>query len=165
MKKKKVTYLNTYGDGGYSYQDYLEHCEINNEEVGEEGSADYWGWVQSMIVEDVDDFIDNIRYAKRWKIPVVVSGYLGLWWSDCVGIENTMFKTLEAALLECWEGADDVEITLEDGVLHFKGMHHDGNNHFEIRPLTERGERLMRDGERINVNSHWHVAKFPKYLY
>lgn len=165
MKKKKtVVYLDTYCEGGYSYKDYMEYCTENNIEPQKENSNAYWEWISDSIARDVEDFLDNVKYSRSLREPVVVSGTLGLWTGQH-DIANQEFSTLEEALKACWQSADDVKITLKDGVLHFEAMHHDGTNCFEIRPLTERGYQRLRDGDDINVKSYHHVKKFPQYLY
>lgn len=167
MKKKNesVVLLDTYGEGGWCYGDYVDDCICNKVEPADEGSNAYWMWVSDRINMDIDDFFDNLRYADGIvRSACVVSGRLGLWWGN-PNIEPKKFWTLEDAIRECWTGADDVEITLRNGVVEFVGMHHDGRNYFEIRPLTYRGAEKMDAGEEICVGNHWHTGKYPKYLW
>lgn len=165
MKKyKPITYLDTYCEGGYSYKDYVEDCEDNGIEPAEEDSNNYWSWIHMRVWGDVDDFFVNLRYTEWDKTPCVISGRLGLWWGEPV-IENEMCDSLGEAIKKCWGSCDDIEVTLENGVVHVSAMHHDETNYFEIRPLTARGAEKMLEGEDICVGNHWHTFKFGKYLF
>lgn len=165
MKKThKITYLDTWCESGYSYADYVEDCEERGETPAPENSEAYWEWIGDMIRNDIDDFFDNLKYSSSGKSPVVISGNLGLWYGR-PRIENTICDDIESAIRKCWGGCDDIEVVLEDGVLHVNAMHHDGTNCFEVRPLTGRGAERLRDGDDVNIHSHWHVNKFPEYLF
>lgn len=148
MKKneREITWLDTYCEGGYSYEDYKQWCEDN--EVG----------------ADVECLFENLKYSDCGKIPVVISGRLGLWWGRPT-IEEVMCDSLGEAVKKCWGDCDAVQVTSKGGVVYVVAMHHDGRNCFEIRPLTERGIEKMREGEDICMGNHWHTSKFPKYLY
>lgn len=172
MKKdKEITWLDTYCEGGYSYEDFVEYCKEQNWDmredelkIPEEGSAQYWEWINEQIAEDVACFFDNLKSSDCDKVPVVISGHLGLWWGRPV-IDNEACVSLSEAIRKCWGSCDAVEVTSHGGVVVVRAMHHDGTNCFEIRPLTERGEAKMREGEDICVGNHWHTGKFPKYLF
>lgn len=161
MKTKKITYLDTYCEGGYTYEDYKEWCEECEVGADVEGGEDYWRWIEENKARDFDDFMAEIRTISG---PVVVTGSLGLWWGR-PEIAPTKFNSLNNAISQCIEGAEAIEVILENGVLTVKGAHHDGTNIFEIRPLTELGADRMDNDEKINVNSHWHCGKFGEYLY
>ena len=168
MKKKNesVVLLDTYGEGGWCYADYVDDCQCNGVEPADDGSNAYWEWVSDRINMDIDDFFDNLRHCadESARRACVVTGELGLWWGK-PDIAPTKFWTLEDAIRECWKGVDDVEIMLRNGVIEFVGKHHDGSNYFEIRPLTYRGAVKMDEGEEICVGNHWHTGKYPKYLW
>ena len=133
---KKITYLDTYCEGGYSYEDYKEWCEECEVGVGEEGGEDYWNWIYENHANDVEDFFENLKYSKEPGVnhPVVVTGTLGLWWGR-PEISPTRFDCLFDAVRQCMDGADSIQVELEDGVVEVRTMHHDGTNVFEIRPV------------------------------
>lgn len=161
----RVTYLDTYCEGGYNYEDYKQWCADNDLEPDAEGSDHYWDWINMCLCFDVECFFDNLHYTTgAVQQPCVISGHLGLWWGE-PQIENEMEANLGDAIYRCINGADAVEVYLYRGVVHVIGMHHDGRNYFEIRPLTDKGEMKMREGEDICVGNHWHTGKYPKYLY
>lgn len=137
---KVITYLDTYGNGGYTYADFVEYCKEENWDLPEdelkipaEDSHEFWEWINGQIEWDVEDFFENLKYAKDVNDPCEVSGTLGLWWGNPT-IEPKKFDTLVDAISACWDKADAVQVTLEDGVVYVKAMHHDGTNCFEIRP-------------------------------
>lgn len=163
-KNERVTWLDTYCEGGYSYEDYKQWCEDNEVGADVEGSEGYWRWIGEMIADDVECFFENLKYSDSDKIPVVISGRLGLWWGRPT-IEEVMCDSLGEAVKKCWGDCDAVQVTSKGGVVYVVAMHHDGSNCFEIRPLTQRGREKMRKGEEICVGNHWHTSKFPKYLF
>lgn len=166
MKKhERVTWLDTYCEGGYSYEDYKQWCEDNEVGADVEGGEDYWRWINEQLTWDVECFFDNLKYTKGIiQQPCVISGTLGLWWGKAQ-IDIEMEDNLGDAVRRCAGTGDAFEVYSERGVVYVVAMHHDGRNCFEIRPLTERGAEKMREGEDICVGNHWHTGKFPKYLY
>ena len=162
-KNNEITYLDTFCEGGYCYQDYLEWCEENEVGADVEGGEDYWRWIEEMLADDVECFFTNMKYSDC-NGPCVVTGTLGLWWGHPT-IEPEKFNSLAEAIHECWDGCDAVQVWGKNGVIYVKGMHHDGSNYFEIRPLTERGRERLENGEPITIGNHWHTSKYPKYLY
>lgn len=143
-KTTKVLYLDTYNvDEQYSYNDYVENCEDNGVKPSEEGSHEYYEWLQRQRQYDIDDFWDNLKYADFGKCEV--SGTLGLWWGH-PDIEAKRFDSLYKAVSACAESAWDLIVYLEKGILYVDAMHHDGTNSFTIKPMIK-GKR------------------FPKYLW
>ena len=112
MKKKEreVTWLDTYGDGGYTYEDFVEYCKEENWDMQEdeleipaEYSASYREWVQQQIEDDVECFFENLKYTKEVNGRCVVSGSLGLWDGrpEQIGIHadrDQAVKQLQAAI-------------------------------------------------------------------
>ena len=164
-KNERVTWLDTYCEGGYSYEDYKQWCEDNEVGADVEGGEDYWRWINEQLTWDVECFFDNLKHTKGIvQQPCVISGTLGLWWGK-PAIKEVMCDSLGEAVKKCWGDCDAVQVTSKGGVVYVVAMHHDGDDCFEIRPLTERGAEKMREGEDICVGNHWHTSKFPKYLY
>ena len=170
-KENTVIWIDAYGDGGYSYEDFVDYCKEENWDMQEdeleipaEYSESYREWVQEQIEEDIECFFANLQYSDANKTPVVVTGSLGLWWGR-PSIEDTLIESLLAAVKKCVEECDYFKVYSEEGVLYVESSHHDGTNYFEIRPLTDLGAELMRDGKDIDINDSLHVGKFPKYLY
>ena len=141
--ENEIVYLDTYCEGGYSYDEYVDWCHDMEIEPAEEQSEEYWRWIAQQIEDDVECFFENLKYANDVNGECVVSGTLGLW-DGRHEIEPKEFDTLEKAIKACWSNADYVTITGKDGVIYVEAMHHDGTNRFEIR---------KKDGE------------YPKYLY
>lgn len=163
--KNKITYLDTYNDDGLTYEDYKEWCEEMEREPCGEDSGDYYDWLRDEVDINIECFFSNLRYEKgKVQNRCVISGRLGLW-NGRPTIEPVMCEDLEEAIRKCWGDCCDVIVELENGVVKVEGLHHDGRNYFEIRPLTARGAQKMLDGEEICVGNHWHTSKYGKYLY
>lgn len=150
--ENEITYLDTYGEGGYSYEDFVEYCKDQNWDMQEdeleipaEYSASYWEWVRAQIEDDVECFFENLKYTKGIvNEPCVITGTLGLWWGRPKVLPTKCDNLIEAVKM-CWGDCDDVRVTGLDGVVYVDAMHHDGTNCFEIRPKSGK--------------------KYPKYLY
>ncbi len=162
-KNREITYLDTFCEGGHSYQDYLEWCDEYEVGADVEGGEDYWRWVHDEIAVDVEEFFTNLKFSES-NGPCVVSGRLDMWWGH-PAIEPKKFNSLTDAVRACWDDADAVQVWTKNGVVFVKAMHHDGTNYFEIRPLTDRGVWMMNNGERVCLGNHWHTGKYPEYLY
>lgn len=165
MKNRKITYLDTYNNDGLTYEDYKEWCEEMEREPCGEDSGDYYAWLRNEVDINIECFFDNLKYAKGIvQNRCVISGQLGLWHGRPT-IVPVMCENLDEAIRKCSENADDIVVKLDNGVVKVDGMHHDGTNHFEIRPLTMRGAQKMLYGEDIYPGNHWHTSKYGKYLY
>lgn len=166
-KRRPITYLDTYCEGGYCYSDYAEWCEEQELTPAPEGSREYWEWIGRVIRNDTDDFFDNLKYSDAGTCPVVITGTLGLWHGH-PDIQPELADNLPAAIRRCQGDCDAIQVILQpEGYIEVHGMHHDGTNIFEIRPVTQRGRQLLEDGEyrKFNPKSYHHVKKFQKYLF
>lgn len=139
---REITYLDTFGNGGYTYEDFVDYCKEQNWDMQEdeleipaEYSASYWEWVRAQIDDDIECFFENLKYEKGVvQEPCIVTGTLGLWWGR-PDIEPTEIRDLATAVRKCWGDCEYVKVTGKDGVVHVEAAHHDGTNYFEIRPV------------------------------
>lgn len=127
--RKMITYLDTYNHDGLTYEDYKEFCEDNDITPEAEDSQDFYDWLAQETEFSVEDFRDNLKYAKFG--PVSVSGRLGLWCGS-PSIETTKFDNILDAFNACVSDAWDVIVTLDKGILTVQALHHDGRNVFTI---------------------------------
>lgn len=155
----KIVYLDTYCEGGRTYEDYLENCEINGFTPCGEDSEDYWDWIREEIESDYEELFDNLKYAKINNNPCFVSGSVGRW-DGRHTIVGKIFDNLSDAIKNCFYGGDDFEVYLEDGVVYVKALHHDGTNCFEIHILNEKGQ----DTNELDIDETC-FGSYPKYLY
>ena len=107
--------IDTYNNNGWSYSDYKAEMEENDLFPGDENSNSFYSWLSERINMDIEDFWDN----------------LGLWWGR-PEIQSTRFRNLAEAIHKCVDGAQDMVVTLEKGILTVEGLHHDGTNCFTI---------------------------------
>lgn len=138
---REITYLDTFGDGGYTYQDFEDYCKEQNWDMQEdeleipaEYSASYREWVEQNIEDDIECFFENLKYSDV-NGACCVSGFLGLW-DGRHEIVSKKFETLTDAVEACWGECDYVQVWLQDGTVYVKAYHHDGTNYFEIRPVN-----------------------------
>ncbi len=163
-KTKKHLLIDTYCDGGYSYKDYLEWCDEMEKTPAPEGSDKYWRWIGDMIDEDWINLKDNIKCGRN-NGRCIVTGTLGLWWGR-PDIQAHLFNSLLEAICECRKGAQDIQIWEDNGHLTVHGMHHDGTNVFEIRPVNERRATGKEDWEiEESKNPLWYTTRYPEYIY
>ena len=133
MKKILAT---TFEDpAGFSYEDYLEFCDINGYEPAGEDSDGFYNWVYEEIALNYEQDLENIKRFEPYNKPVSVTGTLGLW-DGPHDIIPTVLGSVYDAIIECSRSADDVDVEWNDGEIIVKGYHHDGVNIFYI------GEKL-----------------------
>lgn len=168
MKEEKYTLIDTYCEGGYTYEDYKEWCEEMGEEPAEEDSIEYWNWIGDTLERDVDDFFANLSWAT--ETPVLIMGSCGTWMgkreivpvffqsADYEKVYNGEWRytnpALKRAIKKCINNVDAFKVEFDNGVINVYGYHHDGTNCFEIRPLSKKGEEYatrhdFEDGEPV----------------
>jgi len=124
MKKEKITEwvaLETNRD--VSYEEYKENCEANEREPEEEGSQDYWNYVNDTLQLEHDDFKGNMKYCKLF--PMVAWGYDDLWDGQRYG--GKVLKNVDD-LLGLFSSCDNIKIWQDKDGMHINGYHHDGTN-------------------------------------
>lgn len=119
---------------GYTYEDYLEFCEINKIEPGDEESLEFAEWQVDEARERFWDDIAEINHYKPYNVPVVVTGHLGLW--DGKHEIRPVEKDSVGMAIDCamCGSIEDMQINYDDeGFLVIYAHHHDGTNCFEVR--------------------------------
>lgn len=163
-KTKKHLLIDTYCEGGYSYQDYLEWCEEMDETPAPEGSDAYWDWIDNQKKNDWDDLMANIGCGKN-NGRCLLTGAVGRW-DGRHTVYPKAFDTLTDAIKAVAADADDVQVWEDGGHVTVHGLHHDGTNIFEIRPLNPRrvGDRSNSEIEEHD-NPSWFCGRYPEYLF
>lgn len=146
-KHGKFQILTTSTDG-FEYADYEEFCEINGIEPKGENSDDYYEWLADSARENYNCDLDNIRNCKQYQVRVVVTGTLGLW-DGRHKVIPVVCNTVYDAIQRCVNGADDVDVWFNNGHIEVVARHHDGQNCFDIRALSAKGNDKY---ERANDN-------------
>jgi hypothetical protein len=149
-----------------SYEDYLCDCEANLTQPRGENSEDYWDFVSSYQQMEWEDFLLNLEGSKTNKSYYwIITGKLGLW-DGVKDIRPVKCDTLKEAILKCVEGLDSIKVEKKSNVIYITGVHHDGQNCFEIRALSNLGnDRFNRHSGHISINNKENIAKLPEYLF
>ena len=171
MEKKETTYPKvTLCDTTYipSYDEYKENCEANELEPQGEDSGDYWDFVSESRSIEYDTFVLNMQSSAQAKQPCLLTGSCGLW-DGTREIMPYKFSDAISAVEKAYCYCDDIIVKQEDGVIKVEALHHDGSNYFEIHPLTEYGEKILKDdydGEPISCEvTDAMVGKYEGYLF
>lgn len=99
--------------------------------------------LEEYIQDTNDDYLDDIRSEIEYhenncgKKTYVIIGDLGLWYGRVEG--GKIIEGLWSVLKQCFE--DYNKIYEENGRLKVTAHHHDGTNFFQIKELTEKGEK------------------------
>ena len=142
--------------------------DISDEEVWEE--MDFENSI------NWDDFQRELEKFFEGQ-TLIVSGTVGRW--DGTFDAGKVIGYNE--LYKCWSDCDYVEFTDRDGHFHINASHHDGNVHFEVKVLTDKGVERYSNWEydwRTNAptereiheklfeDSHYtHIPHFAKKVY
>ena len=146
-----------------TYEEYKEHCEINEREPQPEKSEDYWDYVNDTREWDFDCMSLNLKHSKI-NYPVLLTGTLGLWNGRHeiypMLFDSSETTTIHDAIMKCATCNGHVKVSFDNGNICVSVAHHDGTNYFEIRKLSSRGipavRRLMEKGARpIEVKDQW----------
>lgn len=118
-----------------------EFCEGNGIEVPAEESDKWWKIIYLLTEWDAEDFRDNLKWSKFGQRPAVVCGDVGTW-QGRRDIFPKYFSTLEESVLTCCQ-CDENKVTIEDGAIMVKGIHHDGTNRFCVRVIKPQYSDLV----------------------
>ena len=138
-KHGKFIILNSEIDtSAFTQEEYEDWCEANDLEVGDEYDFYEYCAVETQAYYESD--MENIEHCKEYKVPVVVTGTLGLWWGH-PEIKPERFESVADAIHRCINGSDchDVLVEYNDGVITVDCSHHDGVNSFTIKALSKKG--------------------------
>ena len=160
--KKRILYSNynldeLAGDATeWLIEQHLE--EFPNENNWTPSDQQVWDEIQFMDSCSWDDFEMNFKDFFDSN-TFILQGTIGTWHGQCRG--GFVFDSFRE-MSQAWENCDYVEIYDENGHLYIRCSHHDGNNHFEIRMLNEKGRDYVDNhyydyGEKV----HNKVMKNP----
>lgn len=159
MKQTKKTYFKTshmiyeslaaYTDPKMLDECFEEWCSLSDYVRDGDNARDEYGNLVMTKTDYIDIFNDEQRYLfDDWmaycKNPYdfFVTGQLGLW--NCrPTIVPKVFHTLKDAIFACGNGVDYIEVELCPKCIKFKGIHHDGANHFEIRMFNKGAQKMF----------------------
>lgn len=133
------------------YDEKREECareflfETLGEENGWESAEDIpenQVWDEMNFNEEVefDDAMSELKHFFEDK-TLVVTGTVGTWRGTFDGGKVMDIKNIS----DCWSSCDYIEIYDDGGHLHINCSHHDGNNHFEVKVLTEKGKEYYNN--------------------
>lgn len=138
--KGTFTILTTSTDG-FEYSEYLDFCEDNDIEPGDENSDEFWEWCREEANINYEYDLEEIRRCKQYDVPVLVTGHLGLW-DGKPEIAPVVFPNVYDAIVEMFaRDIDDIEAKFVDGEIRVYAYHHDGCNCFTINALSTKGQR------------------------
>ena len=152
----------------FEYESYEEFCEGNGIEPQGEHSEDFMDWCYEEAEEQYNCDMDEIRRCRRYNVPCIITGHLGLW-DGSHEIVPTKMDTIYDAIIRCYgrDGLCNLKVNFEDGKIVVYYSHHDGTNIFTIYALSKSGEKKYDDyeyeGKELNLNKR-DIKRLP-YLY
>lgn len=103
--------------------------------MAEVSESDIFNYIRYDLDDQWNDFFTNLKYIDEY---CVITGVLGLWHGHHkivpVGCED-----LGCAIKKCLRNMDYGIIKQVGGHLEVTGIHHDGENTFEIHLLNNKG--------------------------
>jgi len=143
----------------FDYEDYLEWCEMNNVEPKEKDSEEFYEWAKEETMNNYESDMENIKSCKQYKVPVVITGKLGLW-DGTHEIMPVTCDNVAVAVEKCVSESEDCNVCFNDGAIEVEAHHHDGVNMFTIRALSAKGLKKSENA----VYAKQHFKRLP-YLY
>lgn len=123
---------------GFEYEDYKDFCEDNGIEPGDKNSDDFWEWCREEADNNWECDLENIKSCKKYDVPCIITGHLGLWWGK-PEIQPERMESVYDAILRCVRQCDGATVEWVDGVVTVSAWHHDGCNSFTIKALSKKG--------------------------
>lgn len=126
--------------------DYKEFLTQNEYSEQEWSFDDYINWVLECESTHLKTILTLCSFAKRYNTYVVITGSVQTW-CGVKEIVPDLQHDLESAVMKCLRSGEDYSVQFGNGAIHVQAMHHDGTNHFIIRPLNKKGyNSLMSNG-------------------
>lgn len=146
--EKSIIIATTHSDV-FTYEEYCQMCELDNVEPDKEESQDFLERCAEAAEINWTEDLEAIGSYKKYNVPVIVTGSLGLWngRQDIVPIiKDSVIEAINEIIFgtRCSFEAD-VNFNLEGGYIEVLISHHDGQNLFEIRALSESGLKKFRN--------------------
>ena len=146
--KNKITVLY---DNTYDYYNHTVTYEYTLAYLFENYAEEY-GWKtltdvpDKMIYDEMDEqdrvdwqnFLDELHYMLS-EHKYLLTGTCGKWYGPC---ECGKFICSADDLLYCIQHLDSVRFYDENGHLKICGYHHDGEDNYELKRLTDKGIAL-----------------------
>lgn len=164
----------------YDNYDFDELCEeaislildreeySSADEIPESVLYDEMNAIDELNREISMDELDNFFSGNKW----LLKGTIGRWDGPAEG--GFIFSSV-SEMSRAWVECDYLRIYDVNGHMYIDCAHHDGNNHFEIKKLTEKGEdyadRHRMDPDRLIHESLWnngtrtHLPQFAHKVY
>lgn len=138
QKMRKTIYNNNNLQDDYE-KDAREYLESINEPTTEEN---IWNEIYNINENNLRDAKQNLEEffeEGTW----ILRGTVNRW--DGAYQAGTIFTDIISTFNKMIKGCDYIHIYSENGHLYFQCTHHDGVNIFEIKKLTEKGERYFEN--------------------
>lgn len=115
----------------------MEYQETHDKEPSESELIEF---IDTILNTEIDDVFHEIKLHEKnhgEKYYVVIASVQT--WS---GIRKGayIFRSMMDTISTCLQDLDCFTIGFKNGRMSIDGIHHDGQNHFVIRELTEKGE-------------------------
>lgn len=141
------------------YNNYADDAKENLAEDGIENPSDDELWdlinfLDSCDWEEVKEDLDNFFSEGTW----IMTGTVGRW--NGIYDSGIMFTDFDSAFSMATKDCDYISLYDENGHLYLTCSHHDGDNMFEIKRLTEKGEKYFENWE-YNYND----TRSEKYIH
>lgn len=134
MKRTDFVLFNNY-DVSAAYEDAKQFLFERDDIDGNITESDIWEEVafnEQMYWNDVTEQLKNFMAGKKF----IIVGTNGLWNGN---VDIAVIIDNYDDLRKAWKDCDYINIYEANGHLYIQSSHHDGNNHYELRELTERG--------------------------
>lgn len=145
MKKPKERVIYDNYDSIDMYNEVRVYLEENSDEqIKPITEEDIWTEIDFLMRETWSDELDRL---KSWfaGCELLVMGNAGRW--DGCYTAGDVFEDFETAFYKMTTDCIYWKIWDENGHLYLKCTHHDGNNFFEVKCLTEKGSDILETWE------------------
>lgn len=128
-------------DDGFSYDDYVAFCEINDLTPRGEDSEDFFRWKRDECAINFDEDLAQLKGSRHLKGPVVVTGTVGRW-NGSFDIVPEVFPSFADAYKKI-AGRDilDIRASYDTRCIHVEAAHHDATNLFQVWILKGSADR------------------------
>lgn len=159
--KERILFNNYYDD------DWFEAIKKDLTELNDKEPTDNEVFEEMYVLQDFnweafeEEFKDFITSHRTF----ILQGNVGRWNGRHRG--GFTFDSFEE-LHKAWEDCDYIKVYDENGHLYIECSHHDADNYYEIKELTERGEEYLNhhcydDEEHVHDMLMKYYSRLPRF--
>lgn len=143
------------------FEEYKQYLKDSEEEGYEPTDQEVWDYISDCSQSEWDEISHDLDNFFKQGHAYICKGQVGRWTGRHDG--GFLFHSFDE-LRKAWRDCDILRLSEDKrGRFFIDCAHHDGSNHYEVRRLTERGERYneLHQYDMSDIELHEKLFEHP----